>query len=258
MLTIERQEEIMEILTQKKSATVEELSKELFVSDATIRRDLKAMEKMGLLRRSHGGAMLYKSTAEESAFAMREQEHTSEKRQIAQLALQFIKNSSCIFMDSSSTTGMIIPMLERFKYLSVITTGLRNAIMLSQTSDARIYVAGGLVQNHSNSILGIDTQEYIARVHADIALLSCTGIDLESGVTDASIEQAKVKQQMTQNAKLVLLLCDHSKFGKTFMCTDYPFSDIDYLITDRMPPAEYVEALLAAGCKIVTPDEIIE
>lgn len=258
MLTIDRQDEIIEILNQKKSATVEELAKELFVSEATIRRDLKAMEQIGLLRRSHGGASLFKSTAEESAFAMREQEHTAEKRLIANMALRFIKNSSCIFMDSSSTTGMIIPLLEPFKYLSVITTGLRNAIMLSQTSNTRIHIAGGTVQNHSNSILGIETLEYISRVHADVALLSCTGIDLESGITDASIEQAKVKLQMTKNAKTVLLLCDHSKFGKTFMCTDFSFGEVDYLITDKTPPVEYVEAFTKAGCKIITPDGVIE
>lgn len=258
MLTIERQDEIMEILNRQKSVTVEELAKDLFVSEATIRRDLKSMEKLGLLRRSHGGAVLYKSTADESAFSMREQENTTEKRQIARLAVKFIKNSNSIFMDSSSTTGMVIPLLERFRDLSVITTGLRNASKLSQTSNTRIYIAGGLVQNHSNSILGIDTLEYISRVHADVALLSCTGIDMKSGITDASIEQAKVKQQMTKNAKVVLLLCDHTKFGKTFMCTDFPFSDVDYLITDKMPPQEYAEAFQEAGCKIITPDDFID
>ena len=129
---------------------------------------------------------------------------------------------------------------------------------MSQTSNTRIYIAGGLVQNHSNSILGIDTLEYISRVHADVALLSCTGLDLKSGITDASIEQAKVKQQMTKNAKLVLLLCDHTKFGKTFMCTDFSFSEVDYLITDKMPPREYVEAFVQAGCRIITPDDTID
>ena len=94
MLTLERQEEILEILNRNKSATVEELASELFVSGATIRRDLRSMEKQGLIKRSHGGAMPFKSSAEESAFAIREQENISAKRTIANLAVKLINNGT--------------------------------------------------------------------------------------------------------------------------------------------------------------------
>ena len=130
MLSLERQEEILDILNRNKSATVEELASELFVSGATIRRDLRAMEKQGLIIRSHGGAMPFKSSAEESAFALREQENTSAKRTIANLAVKLIKNGDSVFLDSSSTTGLIIPLLNNFQFLSVTTTGLRNALLL--------------------------------------------------------------------------------------------------------------------------------
>ena len=131
MLTLERQEEILDILNKNKSATVEELAAELFVSGATIRRDLRAMEKQGLIKRSHGGAMPFKSSAEESAFAIREQENIIAKKTIANLAVRLIKNGDSVFIDSSSTTGLIIPMLNNYQYLSVTTTGLRNALLLS-------------------------------------------------------------------------------------------------------------------------------
>ena len=131
MLSLERQEEILEILNKNNSATVEELAQELFVSGATIRRDLRSMEKQGLIKRSHGGAMPFKSSAEESAFAIREQENTVAKKTIANLAVKLINKGDSVFLDSSSTTGLIIPMLNNFKYLSVTTTGLRNALLLS-------------------------------------------------------------------------------------------------------------------------------
>ena len=83
MLTIERQQEILSIINKNKSATVDELASELFVSGATIRRDLASMEKQGLIKRSHGGAIPFKSSAEETAFAIREQENTTAKRTIA-------------------------------------------------------------------------------------------------------------------------------------------------------------------------------
>ncbi len=254
MLTLERQEEILEILNKNKSATVEELAQELFVSGATIRRDLRIMEKQGLIKRSHGGAMPFKSSAEESAFAIREQENIVAKKRIATLATRFIKNGDSVFIDSSSTTGFVIPLLNNYNYLSVTTTGLRNALLLSQTNSVKIYIAGGLIENHSNSITGTDTMDYISRIHADISIISCTGLDLKAGFTDASIEQAKLKQQMRKNSDKVAMLCDSNKFNKTFMCKDFDFSDIDYLITEKTPPIEYVEKIAETKCKLITPE----
>ena len=255
MLTIERQEEILDILNKNKSATVEELASELYVSGATIRRDLRAMEKQGLIIRSHGGAMPFKSSAEESAFAIREQANINAKRTIANLAVRLIKNGDSVFLDSSSTVGYIIPLFNNFNYLSVITTGLRNALLLSQTNNVKIYITGGQIQNHSNSIIGTDTMDYISRIHANITVISCTGIDI-NGLTDSSIEQAKLKQQMRKNSDKVALLCDSTKFGKTFLCKDFDFNEIDYLITEKLPPVEYIEKIASTKCKLITPETL--
>ena len=253
MLTLERQEEILEILNKNKSATVEELAAELFVSGATIRRDLRSMEKQGLIKRSHGGAMPFKSSAEESAFAIREQENTSAKKSIANLAVKLIKNGDSLFIDSSTTTGVLISMFNNFKYLTVTTTGLRNALLLSQTDNVKIYIAGGQIQNHSNSIIGSDTMDYISRIHSDISFVSCSGVTIENGFTDSSIEQAKLKQQMRKNSAKLAMLCDSTKFGKTFLCTDFNFDDIDYLITDKMPSQEFLNKIAKSKCKLITP-----
>ena len=253
MLTLERQEEILDILNKTNSATVEELAKKLYVSSATIRRDLRQMESQGLIKRSHGGAIPFKSTTEESAFALREQENIVAKKTIANLAVKLVKNGDSIFLDSSSTTGLTIPLLNSFQYLSVTTIGLRNALLLSQTNNIKIYIAGGQVQNHSNSIIGSDTIDYISRIHADISLISCSGLDLENGITEASIEQAKIKQQMRKNSNKLAILCDSTKFNKVFLCKDFNFDEIDYLITEKTPPIEYVEKLASTKCKIITP-----
>ena len=257
MLTIRRQEEILEILNKNKQATVEVLAAELYVSGATIRRDLSAMEKQGLIRRSHGGAMPFRSTTEESAFAIREQENTAAKRTIATLAFRLVKNGHSIFLDSSTTTGFLIPLLNNLKYLSVTTIGLRNALLLSQTNNVKIYIAGGQISNHSNSITGSDTIDYISRIHADVAFVSCSGVDISAGFTDADIEQSKLKQQMKKNSAKVAMLCDSTKFGKTFMCTDFRFDEVDYLITDKKPSEEYYKKISESGCVILAPEESI-
>ncbi len=254
MLTLERREEILEILNKNKSVTVEELATELFVSGATIRRDLRDMEKQGLIKRSHGGAMAFKSSAEETAFAIRQQQNIIAKKSIAKLASKLIKNGDSVFIDSSSTVGAVVPLLNNFQYLSVTTTGLRNALLLSETNNVKIYIAGGQIQNHSNSIIGTDTMDYIARIHADVSLISCSGVGIDSGFTDSSIEQSKLKQQMRKNSNVLAVLCDSTKFGKTFLCRNFLFDEVDYLITDKTPPIEFVEKIAETKCKILTPE----
>ena len=254
MLTIERQEEILEILNKNKSATVETLSKELFVSAATIRRDLRAMEKQSLIRRSHGGAMVFQSASDESAVVIREQENVAQKRAIANLAVRLIRNGYNLFIDSSTTVGFVIPHFNNFSYLSATTTGLKNALLLSETNNVKIYIAGGLIANHSNSITGTDTMDYITRIHANLSLVSCSGFDLYAGFTDADIEQSKLKKQMRKNSDKLAMLCDSTKIGKKFMSTDFTLSDIDFLITDKPLPPEYAAAAEKAGCIIMTPD----
>lgn len=256
MLSLERQEEILKMLAKSKSLTVEELASELFVSGATIRRDLKIMESQGLIKRSHGGAMAFRSSAEESAFSIREQENINAKKIIANIAIKLIKNGDSLFFDSSSTTGFVIPLLQKMKYLSATTTGLRNALLLSQTNNVKIYIAGGQILNHSNSIIGTDTLDFISRFRADISLVSCSGVDLSAGFTDADIEQCKLKRKMRENSKVIAMLCDSGKFGKTFLCTDFTFNEIDYLITDKLPPEEYLEHIEKSKCKLLCPETI--
>ena len=253
MLSLERQEEILEILNKNKSATVDFLANSLYVSGATIRRDLKQMEQKGMIIRSHGGAMPFKSSSTETSFVVREQKDAQAKRKIASLAVRLIKNGDSIFVDSSSSTSYVMELLQDFTNITVTTTGIRNATILSSTDKVKVYIAGGLVSNHSNSITGTDTMDYISQIHADIAILSCTGISLQTGINDASIEQAKLKQRMRKNSNKVAILADSTKFGKTFMCHDFWFDEIDYLITEKMPPQEFLEALSKTKCKLITP-----
>ncbi|MGI5958204.1 MAG: DeoR/GlpR family DNA-binding transcription regulator [Massiliimalia sp.] len=262
MFTEERQAQILSIVNDKKSVSVHELSQTLFVSDATIRRDLTAMEKAGLIKRSHGGAVLFESTNDESSILIREQENIREKKMIAELAMEFVRSNYTIFMDSSSTTGTVIPLLKQYKYLSVVTNGLKNAILLSQRTNAKIYMTSGVINNQSNSIVGSDTIAYLNRLHADLVLFSCSGITLESGITDASFEQSNLKQVMIKNSKIKVLLCDSSKFDNTYLCRTCGFEDIDYIITNKRPDQAYLRAAEAAECTIIyphdEPEELLE
>ncbi len=253
MSYLERQDDILNILSNEKVVSVQKLSATLYVSEATIRRDLIRMDNLGLIRRTHGGAMIAKNTAQESSFAMREVENLSAKKLLCSLALAHITDHSVIYMDSSSTVMPIIPMLQRFQHLTVITHGIRTALLLSNLENVEVYVAGGRLGNFSNSILGQSVIEFYDQINADIALLSCSGIDEKGDITDNSMEQAKIKKQIVDKSKKVIMLADQTKFGKTFMNTTFQLQDVDIFITDKDMPETFIEVFNQYEGEVIKP-----
>ena len=116
MFAQEREEEIMSVLRKKKAVTVKELSQMLYVSEATVRRELSRMERTGALRRSHGGAVLLEGIKDDPSLLIREQENISGKQKIADKAIDFIRSSDTQFLDSSGTAGEDISLLRRYRF----------------------------------------------------------------------------------------------------------------------------------------------
>ncbi len=254
MLTLKRQEEIMQILREKKTVTVRELSETLFASGSTIRRDLQELENAGLLRRSHGGAVLYEASSDEASARVREQQNRKEKKLIGELGAALIPAGSSLFLDSSSTAGAMIPYLPADADLTVITNGLRNALLLADNPDLRVVIACGTVRPNSGSLYGADTLSYLAGLHPGWCFLSCGGLT-PTGITENTFEQGTLKRQMLQGSEKRVLLCDSSKFMKTCLYRIGGLTEIDILVTDSLPPVELQAALGQAGVRIILPEK---
>ena len=252
MLKNERQQKIADIIRAKKSAAVAFLAKELYVSEATVRRDLMELEKSGVLSRSHGGAFLPEGGAVESPGMIREKQNVHEKRLIAGLVRDFLAAKTTVFMDSSSSAGAAIPYLCAVGSVSVITNGIRNCLKLTEQGGVKVYLCPGVVSRYSDAALGTDAVRYVSGFHADLCIVSCGGVSASCGVTEASREQAELKRQMLENSKMRLLLCDSSKFGRDCMSILCGFDAFDYLLTDVMPPQDIAAAIKGAGCEIIT------
>lgn len=252
MLKKERQQKIVDITKHKKSVTVASLAELLYVSEATVRRDLMELEKSGALSRSHGGAYLPEGGAAESPGIIREKQNIHEKRLIAELAVDFLTAESTVFMDSSSSAGAVIPYIGTRAPVSVITNGIRNALKLTEQRKARVYFCPGLINSHSEAAVGVDAVKYISGFFADICIISCGGISSGAGVTEAGREQAQLKRQMLENSKMRLLLCDSSKFEKSCMSIIGGYDMFDYILTDSMPPDKLAQAVKSAGCEIIS------
>ena len=252
MLTLERQEEILAILRRKKSATVAELSQMLYASGSTIRRDLAQMENEGLIRRSHGGAVLFETSGDEASARVREQQNRREKKIIGELGAGLVVPSSSLFIDSSSTAGAMIPALSGIAGLTVITNGLRNALLLAEDPDIRVVIACGTVRPNTGSLYGADTLSYLSRLHPDYCFISCGGVT-ETGISESTLEQGAIKRQMLAQSGRKVLLCDQSKFGASCLYESCPLSGIDLLVTDAPPPENIQAALRQGGVKILWP-----
>ncbi len=251
MYDLERQDKILEILKEKKSISVDKLTKLMFVSPATIRRDLTQMEKRGLVHRTFGGVVLQESPNEESSILFRENTNIKEKRHMSELCSQLTKDNSSVFLDSSSTVSFLVPFFRDYHRLNIVTNGVKVALLLSQETSSQILLLPGYLNSRSASVVGNMVINTLSRIHCNYAIMSCSGLNLEYGVMESTVDQAEIKVKMMENSDVTILLCDLSKFGKKELFLTFPLPKVDYLITSGKPPEEYVKYCEKNNIKLI-------
>jgi DeoR/GlpR family transcriptional regulator of sugar metabolism len=248
MLPLERQNQILDILAQRKAITVDELCHLLYSSGATIRRDLAILENNGQLKRTHGGAVFLDASAKDFPLMLRESENLMAKQVIARKALPLIQDGQTLFFDSSSTVCRLAELLNGFGQLRVITNGLKTAGLLADVEGVELYSTGGRLRETAKSFIGPSANRFINQFNADYAFLSCRGVDPATGVTEASEEEADVKLSYIQNARRVVLLCDASKLGKQFFRRIASLNQVWRLISNVPElPVAYGDRLMAGN-----------
>ena len=248
MLT-ERKNKIMDILSKKKTISNEDLSKELFCSISTLRRDLIELERAGQVSRYHGGVTIVDATNSEYNYLSREKSNTKEKSYLTSLAVPFINEGDSLFLDSSSTVLELCQYLESFNHLIVVTNGVKTALTLSTIDNLSIYIAGGEIKNNSSSAVGELASNFLTNFRADILFLSCRGLD-ENGVYEASLSQALIKQKMIKNAKKVVLCVDSSKMNSPHFFNLTSYEDIDVILTNEKPSKKLLTAFDEHDCDV--------
>jgi DeoR/GlpR family transcriptional regulator of sugar metabolism len=240
MFSIERHNEILLLLKAKKSVTVKELSQVFYVSEATIRRDLVKLNKLGVLRKTFGGAVLLEGLDTEIPLSVRETEQRNEKEIIGALASKMVHNDHIIILDSSSTTLKMAPYLHTLENLTVITNGAKTAIELGEFLHTQVYATGGKLRENSLSYIGEHARNAIQNFYVDLLFFSCRGLSLEYGLYDSNPEEAELRKIMITQSKKTVLLCDHTKFDKESFCKISDFHNIHVVVTDRCPSEKWV------------------
>ncbi len=240
MLQFERQQSILQYLQLHHTAKVGQLAKAIYTSEASVRRDLAAMEAQGLVVRVYGGVVLAEHKNDVVPPALRDSANSVAKDAIALRAAELIHDGDTVIFDSSSTVRRICRHIHKRKNLKVITNNLRICEELKDT-EISVYVTGGEFFKKRGCFLGPYAERFLASVNADSVFFSCKGLSEGGYLTDVSEDEISMRTAMLRQAKNSYFLCDSSKLGLGCTFTLCHANDVTDILCDTELP-EYKKA----------------
>lgn len=250
MSSLERQQQIVEIVNTKGYESVISLCKELKVSTVTIRKDLKFLEKNNQLFRSHGGASSSNPFTIDRSVNEKEELQREEKKGIAKKASEYIENNDSIIIASGTTMLALAREIAPKNKLTVITSALQVARELLNHSEIDILQLGGLIRKSSSSVVGSYAEAILKDFYCTKLFLGVDGIDFEFGITTSNSMEAQLNRSMINMAQKVIILADHTKFGKRGFSRICGLDEIDEIITDKGLSSIIVDKFKNSGVKV--------
>ena len=245
-----RQGKICDLLHEKGHVSVTHLSAKMGVSEVTIRKDLKSLEKTGVVVRTRGGAVLAEHYKFDLPFRKQRALHAREKNAIGQASANFIEDHDTIILGSGSTTAAIVPYLNQFVGLTIFTNSVRIANQLIELEEVDLLMPGGFLYKPTASIVGPYAKDMLANHRFKKVFLAMDGCDNTHIITSASIMDASLQQAMMEVAQQTIIVADASKFGRSSLHRICHARDVDHFITDARIPEQTVHALESYGSKV--------
>lgn len=225
--------DILEIIQQKQFSTVEELSETLFISTATVRRKLNALQEKGLITRTHGGAKINDSNNFFPSFSLRAHQNSLEKKKIALAAIKFIKNGDLIFIDGSTSAFFIAEYLSEFKDIMVVTNGIDTLSLLSKNK-IKAYSTGGVISDSNRSALvGQIAHNTVSSMHADVAFFSAHSVNKNGDIYDIFEQENYLRLCMMKNSAKNIFLCDSTKLDTSSPFRLCSMDDVDHIVSNH-------------------------
>lgn len=252
LLPAERLERIRKLLVTHGAVRVTSLSRELNVSEVTIRNDLDRLEQEGFARRTHGGAVIATSTRFERPFAEQEARFREEKQRIGAAAAKLVEEGDTIILDVGTTTTEVARHLRGVGNLVVVTNALNIALELEQYPGVTVVVTGGTLRPMQHSLVNPLGTVLLSQVNADKLFLGCNGVSAEKGITNSNMQEAEIKRAMVAAAKRVIVVADGSKIGAVAAAHVVPLSAVHQLITDTSADPAELERIRQHGVEVQT------
>ncbi|MGO4613165.1 DeoR/GlpR family DNA-binding transcription regulator [Nocardia sp. 2YAB30] len=254
MYAEERQQAIATLVGQRGRVSVTDLSEQYGVTTETVRRDLAALDRMGLIRRVHGGAVPAATlTAIELGTGEREHSHAAEKDRIAKAALEFLPpTGGSVLFDAGTTTARVAALLPTDRELVAVTNSVPIAARLSGHAAVRLHLLGGRVRGVTQAAVGPETQRMLGELRIDVAFIGTNALTAGHGLSTPDIDEAAVKRVMVASAHRVVVVADSSKVGREDLVRFAAVEDIDALVTDTDLVPSVRNELTEYGVEVVT------
>jgi len=251
LLKSERHKRIRRVIEDSGQATVAELSVIFGVSEATIRRDLEELDKLGWVQREHGGALRASLSITEPPVLQRVAEQESEKRRIGRAAAELVEDGETIFLGSGTTTLEVARNLGGREDLTVISNALNIATELLNHEGITQIVIGGLLRPSELSLVGHITEQAIKELRADKVFVGMRAIDVQHGLTSDYLPEVMTDRAIIEFGSEVILVADHTKFGRVANAFVAPVTSVDMIVTDENVPNATLRELEELGIKII-------
>lgn len=243
-----RQQAIVERLQSGDVQGIGDLAGALGVSEETVRRELRVLEKAGTIVRSHGGARLAQIETEGS-FALRLQRNAAAKQRIAAAAAQQVVEGQTIFIDASTTGHYVARALRDHRRLTVLTNAVGVATELGGRNDNRVLLAGGELDYDYLACFDASALAFLALFTPSLAIMSVESVHRDHGFTDYHLGEAAVCRSIVARSRRVLMAVDATKFDRFGTVAVAGFDAVDVLVTDAPPPGDYDDLL--SGMEVV-------
>ncbi|MFE3541699.1 DeoR/GlpR family DNA-binding transcription regulator [Nocardia sp. NPDC059177] len=253
MYAEERQQAIATLIGQRGRVSVAELADRYEVTTETVRRDLAVLDRLGLIRRVHGGAVGAGAlTTIELGTVERDNTRAAEKDRIAELAQRFLPRSGgSVLFDAGTTTARVAAAVSTDLDLVAVTNSLPIATRLTGFAGVRVQLLGGRVRGVTQAAVGAETLRLLGELRVDVALVGTNGLTLRHGLSTPDPEEAAVKRAMIAAADRVVVVADASKIGREDFVRFGAVTDIDVLVTDTEIPSPARADLAEAGIEVV-------
>ncbi len=247
---------ILKQLEKDDQVNVLELSRQFNVSEVTIRKDLKHLEKKNILIRSRGGAMKNSLINVDLSIYDRRRQNIKLKEAIGAAAAKMISNGETILLDTGTTIMELAKHLPKKIQITVITNSVDITFRLAEHPNIRVIMPGGILRRNSLALVGEQAAESLRGFYCDKYFLSADGIDIDRGMMTTNIEEASLARINIRNSKKVIALIDSSKFLSKGITTIAPLSEVDTLITDDGIPSSILHEIRGLGVNVIVVNRI--
>ncbi len=251
----ERQQKILEMLSNAGEVRVGELSRLFEVSEVCIRNDLSELEAKGMLSRVHGGAVSSYEPYYNMSLAQRSNTNKEEKDAIAQKIAETIHDNQAVMMNAGTSTLAVMRRLVGKKNITIITNSIVLALEGAKYKCFKIILLGGDVDPEYQYVYGTLTMSQLDRFYADKFILSADGIDVRGGVSTYYNQEADICRKMMSHCKMTVAALDHTKIGRVALCNIAPVNEVDCVVTTEKASKNLLSELNGCGVKILVSGE---